>query len=145
MFATGLSSTGTRQSHSQLPQSWSRGCWFRGALLLIVVPIVLWFREDFLALSNVKYTNTRIHKYKNTKWLKDPTCATFFKSMVPPIQLVFNSTGLPFKWSHNSGRFDEAYCLDAIFSSDRSSNVYLGHHIPSTFFRFRAILHINIG
>ena len=32
-------------------------------------------------VSNVKYTNTRLHKYTNTKCLKDPTCAIFFKSM----------------------------------------------------------------
>ena len=28
-----------------------------------------------------KYTITQIHKYTNTKCLKDPTCAIFFKSM----------------------------------------------------------------
>ena len=28
-----------------------------------------------------KYTITQIRKYTNTKCLKDPTCATFLKSM----------------------------------------------------------------
>ena len=30
-------------------------------------------------VSNVKYTNTRIRKYTNTKFLKDQTCAIFEK------------------------------------------------------------------
>ena len=60
-------------------------------------------------VSNVIYTNTQKCKYTNAKWLKDPTCAIFFKSMgfkdikydIPVYQMWNTQIHLHIKFTHH--------------------------------------------